>query len=224
MSSFHRLSHRLRLGSLCVASLGLSAFQPAFHEAQTRMALSRVPTRLQQLLRTHLPDVLRSVRGMPMGKLPTVEDIEAQFLKVLLMSQERRPFELIAREMGLLAYQVQLLSDPSCLQGSTPLRDHFAAFADQMLPTLVLTDAPYWALAGAPEPGPRLRETARKKTERLALLDTHFDERSGKRLVVWDRLSVPYALLQLSYNQGVHDTANIWIMLYRVTGASWINT
>lgn len=224
MLSLHRLFRRLRLGSLCAACMGLCAYHPAFHEAQTRMALSRVPTRLQQLLRTHLTDVLGSMRGMPMGKIPTVEDVEAQFQKVLRMSQDRRPFELIAREMGILAYQVQLLSDPSCLQGTSPLRDHFAGFADQMLPSLVLTDAPYWALTGAPDPGPALRETARKKTERLSLLDTHFDERSGKRLVVWDRLSVPFALLQLGYNQGVHDTANIWIMLYRVTGASWLDT
>ncbi len=223
MFPFSRLQRISSLGLLLAGSLGLQAFSPAFHEAQTRMALSRIPTRLQQVLKAHLPELLSSIRDVPRGKMATVEDIEAQFQKVLRLMEERRPVELIVREMGLLAHQVQLLADPSCLQGISPLREHFEKFADQMLPTLVFTDAPYWALAGPPDPGPQLRVSARVKTERLSLLDTHFDERTGKRLVVWDRLSVPFAILQLGYNQGVHDTANTWIMIYRVTGSSWMD-
>lgn len=217
--SFHRLA---RLGLMCAAGAVAHAFSPSFHEAQTRMALSRVPDRLQLVLKAHLPELLSSIRSRPTGPVPTVEDIELQFKKVLLMHEERRPLELIVREMGALAHMVQMLGDPSCLQGLTPLRDHFEKFADQMLPHLVLTDARYWSLAGPPDPTPQLRVTARLKSERLSLLDAHFDERSGKRLVVWDRISVPFALLQLGYCQGVHDTANVWIMIYRVTGSSWI--
>lgn len=220
MRSLTRLSRLAGLGLLCGA---LQAFSPAFHEAQTRMAITRVPNRLQQALRAHLPDLLAALRGTPRSQVPTPEDIDAQFRKILRLCEEQRATETIMREMGLLALQVQLLSDPSCLQGQSPLRDHFQGFADQMLPSLVFTEAPYWALAGTPEPLPQLRSMARLKTERLALLDAHFDERTGKRLVVWDRLSVPFALLQLGYNQGVHDTANIWIMVYRVTGASWLS-
>lgn len=223
MFPFSRLHRIFSLGLLLAGSLGLQAFSPAFHEAQTRMALSRVPTRLQRALKAHLPELLSSIRDVPRGRMATVEDIEAQFQKVLRLTEERRPIEVIVREMGRLAHQVQLLADPSCIQGISPLREHFEKYADQMLPTLMFTDAPYWALVGPPDPGPQLRASARVKTERLSLLDTLFDERTGKRLVVWDRLSVPFALLQLGYNQGVHGTANTWIMIYRVTGSSWLD-
>ena len=216
-----RLAPTLRsAAALCLGGT-LLAWSPRFHEAQTRMALSRVPTRMATLLRTHSEALLRGARGLPRDRFPTVEEVEVQFDLVLRLSRERRDFDLIARELGTLAHQVQLLTDPSCIQGVTPLRDHFEAYGDEMLPHLVLTAEPYWELSGVVDPRPRLLELARVKTERLALLDAHFDERSRKRLVVWDRLSVPFALLQLSYTSGVHATANLWIQLYRVAGNGW---
>ncbi len=223
MTSFSRLFRILALGAGVLACPTTMAFSPAFHEAQTQMAISRVPRRLQQVLRANLGELLWSLRGAPRGRIPSPEEVEEQFRKVLRLCAEDRATANIVRELGVLAHQVQLLGDPSCIQGITPLRDHFQTFADQMMPHLVLTDAPYWSLAGPPEPGSQLQAIARRKSERFALLDAHFDERTGKRLVVWDRLSVPFALLQLSYSQGVHDTANLWILVYRHAGTAWLD-
>ncbi len=218
------MSQAFRIPSILLLCLGLSplgAWTPRFHEAQTRMALSRIPTRMATELRKHSEALLEGARGMPRDQIPTVEELDAQYQKVLQLSEERRAFSTIARELGVLAHMVQLLTDPSCLRGITSLRVEFESFAEQNLRNLVLTEEPYWAVTGPLDPLPRMKGLFQTKTERLAALDACYDERYRKRLVPWDELSVPFALLQLGYSQGVHATANLWILVYRAVGNSW---
>lgn len=216
------LLRRTALIALLGALQPLGAWSPSFHESQTRQALALLPRGMRTYLAPNLQVLLREARGLPKDRVPTVEEVEEQFHRVLKASEERRSRETIARELGTLAHMVQLLTDPSAFGGASLLRDHFEAFADSQTKDLVLTAEPAWATRGAPDPRKRLLELARQKTERLALLEKHFDPQTGKRLVVWDKLSVPFALLQTGRNSGVHATVNLWILAWRMVGDSWM--
>jgi hypothetical protein len=200
---------------------GLWAWSPAFHEAQTQVAMKMLPGRMAALLAENDRELLQGARGQGNDQVPTVEDIEDQFRLVLEISEQGcRPGRL-ARELGLLAHQVQLLMDPSAVHGASPLRETFEAYADQQRPKLLLTREPFWAVSGPLDPRPRLLLWAKTKYERHQALTGCFDAATGRRVGPWDDLSVPFAQLQLAYSGGIHATANLWIQLWRAAGDLW---
>jgi hypothetical protein len=215
-----RLSY-LRGLALALASASLGAWSPRVHEAQTAKAIRLLPRRMAALLRAHPQALLEGARGVANDQPPTLEQIEAQFRTVLRLSEERRRPEEIVRDLGVLAHQIQLLTDPSALQGLSPLRESFEAYADEHLVHLLVTQEPYWAAKGSLDPGPRLRQFLAAKEERHRRLKDHFDETTGKRVGPWDELSVPFAQMQLAFSNGVHATANLWILLWRAAGDQW---
>ena len=152
---------------------------------------------------------------------PTVEQVEAQFRTILRLSEERRRPEELVRDLGVLAHQVQLLTDPSAVAGMSPLRESFEAYADEHLVHLLVTQEPYWAVKGNLEPTAALRRLLAVKLERNRRLLDHFDGGSGRRIGPWDDLSLPFAQLQLAFSNGVHATANLWILLWRAAGDQW---
>lgn len=215
----------MRLLFLMLLSLlafpGLHAMSPRFHEAQTLLAMSLVPTPMAQLLKANLPSVLSGARGISSDKIPSVEDMEAQFLLVLKVSEDRRPPKVLCRELGVLAHMVQLLMDPSTSSGVTPLRAHFENYGDEHLMKMVVNREPFWAVTAPLDPRPKLLEWERTKRDRHRALLECFDMSSGKPIGPWDTLSVPFAQLQLSFSNSVNATANLWIQLYRATGEEW---
>jgi hypothetical protein len=198
----------------------LSAWAPRLHEAETVKAVRMVPRRLSLLLRAHPQVLLAAARGQANDQPATAADVESEFRTILRMSKEGVTAENLVRELGVLAHLVQSLNDPSCTTGVTPLRDAFEAYADEKLPKLVVTREPFWALDAPPDPAPRLEAWAATKAARTQLLEACVDA-TGKRLGPWDDLSLPFAQLQLSFSNSVHATANLWILLYRQTGALW---
>jgi len=42
-----------------------------------------------------------------------------------------------------------------------------------------------------------------------------------RRIVPRDDLSLPFAQVQLAFSNGVHATANLWILLWRSAGHQW---
>jgi hypothetical protein len=191
------------------------------HEAQSILAMRLVPRRMGAFLLAHRDELLQGARGQANDQVPTVEDIEQQYQTILALSEEQRPPARLARELGTLAHQVQLLTDPSALRGATALRDSFEAYADEKLPRLVLAREPFWAVTAPLDPRPALLRWARTKYERHEALLGCFDETSGRRVGPWDELSVPFAQLQLAYSNGINATANIWIQLWRGAGDRW---
>lgn len=211
----------LRLTALALACGSMPAWSPRVHEAQTAKALRLVPRRMAALLRAHPQVLLEGARGVANDQPPSVEQVEAQFRTILRMSEERRRPEDLVRDLGVLAHQVQLLADPSAMEGVSPLRESFEAYADEHLPHLLVTQEPFWAVAGSLDPGPPLRRFLDLKQVRNRRLREHFDEGAGKRAGPWDELSVPFAQLQLAFSNGVHATANLWILLWRAAGDQW---
>jgi hypothetical protein len=172
-------------------------------------------------LRAYPQALLEGARGVANDQPPTVEEVEAQFRTVLRLSDERRRPEEIVRDLGVLAHQVQLLTDPSAMAGVSPLRESFEAYADGHQAHLLVTQEPYWAATGSLDPGPSLRQFMATKQERNRRLREHFDENTGQRLGPWDDLSLPFAQLQLAFSNGVNATANLWILVWRSTGDQW---
>lgn len=207
--------------ALLLACLPLGAWSPRVHEAQTAKAIRLLPRNMARLLRAHPQALLEGARGVANDQPPTVEQVEAQFRTVLRLSEEHRRPEDIVRDLGVLAHMVQLLTDPSALEGLSPLRDSFEAYADENLTHLLVTQEPYWAATGSLEPGPALRRLLATKQERNRRLRESFDEDLGRRLGPWDDLSVPFAQLQLAFSNGVHATANLWILAWRTAGDQW---
>jgi hypothetical protein len=211
---------RLTLAALLAPAL--CAWSPAFHEAQTRLAVKMLPRPMAAHLADHEQDLLQGARGQGNDQVPTVEDIEAQFRLILEISEQGcRPGRL-ARELGTLGHQVQLLMDPSAVFGASPLRESFEAYGDQQRHKLVITREPFWAVSGPLDPRPRLLQFAKTKYDRLQALGACFDDATSRRVGPWDDLSVPFAQLQLSYSGGVHATANLWILLWRAAGDLWL--
>ena len=116
---------------------------------------------------------------------------------------------------------VQLLMDPSATVGVTPLREQFENYGDEYLPKLVANQEPFWAISAPADPRPKLLEWSRTKYERHRLLLQNFDVATGRRTGAWDVLSPPFALLQLSYSNGVNATANLWIQAWLAVGECW---
>lgn len=212
----------LRTATLLAAGLALGAWSPEFHETQTLKAARLLPRAMVHFLEAHQRDLVAGARGQHSDQVPTVEDVEEQFRKVVAFTEEKRRPERIVRELGVLAHQVQLLTDPSAVKGLTPLRDTFQQYGDEKLRRLVLSREPFWAVDAPLDPRPRLLGLARVKFERFEALKEHFDEANGRRKGPWDELSVPFAQLQLAYSNGVHATANLWILLWRAVGDLWV--
>ncbi len=209
------------LAVLLLVSAPLAAWSPRLHEAQTAKALSLIPRRMAVFLRAHPQALLEGARGVANDEPPSVEAVAAQFRTVLRMSGERRSSNDIVRDLGVLAHQVQLLIDPSVVQGLSPLRESFETYADEELPHLVVTQEPFWAVRGSLDPDPALRRFMATKLQRNQLLLEHIDPATGRRIGPWDELSVPFAQLQLSFSNGVYATANLWILIWRQVGDQW---
>ncbi len=199
----------------------LAAWSPRIHEAQTAKAIRLLPNRMAALLRAHPQALMEGARGVANDQPPTMEQVEAQFRTLLRLSDEHRRPEEIVRDLGVLAHQVQLLTDPSALEGVSPLRESFETYADDHLAHLMVTQEPYWATTGSLDPGPALRRFLVLKQERNRRLREHFDASTGRRIGPWDDLSLPFAQLQLAFSNGVHATANLWILLWRAAGDQW---
>jgi hypothetical protein len=152
---------------------------------------------------------------------PTPEQVAAQFRTVLRLTEERRRPEDIVRDLGVLAHQVQLLTDPSATTGVSPLRESFEAYADGHMSHLLVTREPFWAVTGSLDPAPVLERLAATKAARHERLNAQFDEATGRRIGPWDDLSIPFAQLQLAFSNGVNATANLWILLWRAAGDQW---
>lgn len=205
----------------CLACMPLGAWSPAFHEAQTRRAARLLPPPMARFLAAHADDLYQGARGQHADQVPTVEEVEEQFRKVVVLTEEHRAPGRLVRELGVLAHQVQLLTDPSAVVGMSPLREAFQVYADEKLPKLALSREPFWAVTAPLDPRPRLLAWARTKFERNQALAECFDEPNGRRKGAWDELSVPFAQLQLSFSNGVYATANLWIQLWRAVGEQW---
>jgi hypothetical protein len=197
------------------------AWSPKVHETQTAKAIRLVPRHMAALLRAYPQVLMESARGVANDQPPTVEQVEAQFRTLLRLSEEHRRPEEIVRDLGVLAHQVQLFTDPSALEGVSPLREQFEAYADDHLAHLLVTQEPYWASTGTLDPGPRLQRYLAVKLERNRRLKGCFDEGTGRRLGPWDELSLPFAQLQLAFSNGVYATANLWILVWRAAGDQW---
>jgi hypothetical protein len=197
------------------------AWSPKVHEAQTAKAIRLLPRRMAALLRAHPQALMDGARGVGNDQPPTVEQVEAQFRTVLRLSEEHRRPEEIVRDLGVLAHQVQLLTDPSAMEGVSPLRESFETYADDNLAHLLVTQEPFWATKGNLDPGPALQRFLATKQERNRRLKEHFDESTGKRIGPWDDLSIPFAQMQLAFSGGVNATANFWILIWRAAGDQW---
>ena len=199
----------------------LSAWSPRVHEAQTAKAIRLLPRSMALLLRAHPEALLEGARGVANDQPPTVEQVEAQFRTLLRLSEEHKRPEDIVRDLGVLAHQVQLLTDPSATEGLSPLREQFESYADDNQSHLLVTQERFWAAAGSLDPGPPLRRLMAVKLERNRRLREHFDEVAGHRIGPWDELSLPFAQMQLAFSSGVQATANLWILVWRAAGDQW---
>ncbi len=221
LSQWRRVSAYLVGGLLTFGGPTLGAWTPRIHEAQTRVAMKLVPAPMAALLAAYADDLQDGARGVGNDPPPTAQDVEDQFERILAVSEAHKNPKELVRELGRLAHLAQDLTDPGSSLGVDTLRISFETFAEQRLKILVVTREAYWSLKADLDPKPKLLDWARVKHHRHEQLLSHFDLRTGRRNGVWDDLSVPFALLQLSYSNGVHATANLWILAYRATGDLW---
>lgn len=206
---------------LLLTAAPLAAWSPKMHETQSIKALRLIPRPMAAFLRAHQEAFLEGARGVASYDPPTAEMVVAQYRTVLRLSEEGRPADDIARDLGVLARLVQALHDPSCAQGLDPLRAHFEAYADQKLPNLLVTNEAFWAHRGELDPAPRVQAWMAQKVARNGRLRSAFDFQKGRPNGPWDDLSMPFAQLQLSFSNGIHATANLWILAWRSCGGSW---
>jgi hypothetical protein len=199
----------------------LCAWSPTFHEVQTKLASRMVPAPLAALLHSQREVLLEAGRGQSSDEPPTVEQVEEQFDRILALSASNPTPRQLARQLGILAHMVQVLTDPGATHGVTPLRSTYTAYADENLRRMVLTRQPPWAVNAALDPRPKILSWTREKFDRHRVLLEHFDQERNARVGVWDELSLPFAQLQLSFSDGIHATANLWILLWRAAGDRW---
>lgn len=204
-----------------LSSTGLCAWTPRIHDAQTKVAMKLVPAPMAALLAAHSEALKEGARGVGNDSPPTAEDVEDQFARILVVSEAHKNSRELVLELGRLAHMVQELTAPGSALGEDSLRISFESFAEERQKKLVVTREPFWSLKADLDPKSKLLAWAKLKYHRHDQLMYHFDLKAGRRVGLWDDLSVPFALLQLSFSNGVHATANIWILAYRATGDLW---
>ena len=206
---------------LLLITPGLGAWSPRVHEVQTTLAVKLTPKGMRNFLKANARELAQGARGQSSDQVPTVEEVQEHFERIVALTEQKRQPAVLVRELGILAHQVQLLMDPSAVRGSTPLRDTFESYGDEKLARLALTREAFWAPTSPLDPRPSLLRWAAQKYERNQVLQACCDEKSGRRLGGWDDLSLPFAELQLAYSNGIHATANLWILLWRAVGDQW---
>jgi hypothetical protein len=202
-------------------SQGLWSWSPIFHEVQTKLASRMVPAPMAALLHAQRAMLLESGRGQSSDEPPTVEQVEGQFQRIITLSEGSPSQRQLVGELGTLAHMVQVLLDPGATHGVTPLRATFTDYGDENLGRMVLSRQPAWAVNSSLDPKPQILSWTREKFGRHGVLIEHFDQERNARLGVWDELSLPFAQLQLSFSDGVHATANLWVLLWRAVGERW---
>jgi hypothetical protein len=204
-----------------LAAAHCMAWSPKVHAMQTSQALRLVPAGMSAFLERFEHVLVEAGGGAGNAVVPTPEEVEEQFYKVLDLSEAGRPPKEIARELGRLANMAQLLTDPSATAGFTLVRLTMSEYADGHIKDLVAVREPLFAAKG--DIGPRTAIVAwdRVKYERFRILSAHVDPKTGTRLGAWDALSVPYAQMQLGFSTGVNATANLWIFAWRAVGDLW---
>jgi len=110
------------LTAAALAGGPLAGWSPAFHEAQTLKAGKLLPQRMKDFMKPYAGELVAGARGQNNDQVPAVEDVEEQFQRIVKLTEERKRPERIVRELGVLAHQVQLLTDPSAIRGLSPLR------------------------------------------------------------------------------------------------------
>lgn len=212
---------RFRVSLLGLASVCLLAWTPRVHEAQTKVASRMIPAPMSSLLAAYPEALKEGARGVGNDQPPSAQDVEDQYGRILALSEAHKNPGEIVRELGRLAHLVQEITAPGSTVGVDPLRESFEAYAEERLKMLIVTREHFWSVTADLDPKPKLLEWAKLKHHRHEQLLEHFELKTGRRLGQWDDLSVPYALLQLSFSNGVQATANIWILIYRATGDLW---
>jgi hypothetical protein len=205
-----------------IVSLPCLGWSPQVHGLQTKFAKGLIPKAMAEFIDRHHDALSESGRGLASAKAPTPEDVEGQFLKLLKISESRRPPKEIVRELGHLANMIQLLTDPSVTGGSAAARRVFSDFADEHFSKLVAVRAPLFAAKGDLDPRAAIQAWDKSKYERYNSLSNHVNLGTGAKIGAWDTLSVPFAQMQLSFSEGVNATANIWIMAWRMAGGYWV--
>jgi hypothetical protein len=188
---------------------------------QTAQARRLVPTGMARFLDQHESALMEAAAGLGSAAVPTPEEVEEQFHRVLELSEAGGPRREIAHELGRLANMAQLLTDPSATAGFTFVRSAMSGFADERLKDLVAVREPLFAARGDPSVRAAVIVWDRVKYERFRILSGHVDPRTGARLGPWDELSVPFAQLHLGFSAGVNATANLWIFAWRAAGDLW---
>jgi hypothetical protein len=201
--------------------LPCAAWSPKVHALQTRLAKGLVPKAMAGFLDQHAGVLAEASGGIGAAKVPTPEDVEAQFRKVLEISEARGSAKEIAHELGRLGNMVQLLTDPSATSGFTFTRLTFSDFADEHIKKLVAVREPMFAAKGDLNPMPAIQAWNRVKYERFRLLSNCVNHEKEARSGAWDTLSVPFAQMQLGFSAGVNATANMWIYAWRAAGSFW---
>jgi hypothetical protein len=165
--------------------------------------------------------LMEAAGGVGNAVVPTPEEVEEQFHKVLDASEAGRPAREIVRELGRLANMAQLLTDPSSTAGFTFVRSAMSEYADGHLKDLVAVREPLFAARGDHGVRAAVHVWDRVKYERFRALSAHVDPATGARVGSWDALSVPFAQMQLGFSAGVGATANLWIFAWRAVGDLW---
>jgi hypothetical protein len=192
------------------------------HSLQTKLAKGLVPKAMAAFLDQHSAILLEAGGGKGTATVPSPEDVEAQFYKVLSTSEKGRPAREIVQELGRLANMAQLLTDPSATGGFSQTRRLFSNYADEQYKNLVAVREPLFAASGGLNPRPALHAWTKEKYERYALLSKYVNPDMGAKIGTWDTLSVPFAQMQLGFSAGVNATANLWILAWRAVGDSWV--
>jgi hypothetical protein len=206
---------------LLAAALPCLAWSPKVHALQTAQAKCLVPLGMARFMERHESVLMAAGGGVGSAVVPTPEEVEAQFHRVLQVSEAGGSPREIVHELGRLANMAQLLTDPSATAGFTLVRLTMGEFADEHYKKLVAVKEPLFAAKGDLSPRSALLVWDRVKYERFRVLSDHVDPRTGARVGSWDTLSLPFAQLQLGFSSGVNATANMWIFAWRAVGDLW---
>jgi len=200
------------------------AWSPKVHALQISLAKGLIPKAMAKFMDQHAGVLSEAGRGIGNSVVPTPEDVESQFIKIIKISEAGGQSREIVHELGRLGNMVQLLTDPSATVGGvTPTRWLMSNFADEHYKKLVAVREPLFAAKGEIDPRSALQTWDRVKYERYRLLAAYVNNDTGAKIGTWDTLSVPFAQMQLGFSAGVNATANIWIFAWRAVGDLWVS-
>lgn len=201
----------------------MSAWTPRSCGGVAVHAVRIMPASFQSILSRHRNSLMEGVSSLDALVESSPDAATKEAGRIVEMINTHRPFQEVVYHLGRLSVLMARASDP--LPGELAVRNqawpaHFATYLEGNIPQFRVYFPGYRSDLKEPEDLAGAFESSRKQAQKLAShLATAYDEAPQPlSSVSFDSRSIPFGVASIAYSHAVADTANAWMLVWRLAG------